>query len=131
MKSVVFMCVENSCRSQMAEGFAREFGAGVIEPYSAGSEPSGKVNPRAIEAMKEIGIDISSHRSKSLQDLGLETVDYSVTMGCGDVCPIIPSHEKIDWKIEDPKNGDAEFFGKVRNIIRDNVKGLIEEIRKK
>src|SRR5580692_6077350 len=89
MKRVVFVCVENSNRSQMAEAFARIHGAGQVEAYSAGSRPSGRVNPKAVEAMKEFGYDLTVHRSKSLQDLAEKEFDIAVTMGCGDECPFI------------------------------------------
>ena len=86
MKKLLFVCVENSCRSQIAEAFARIHGGDEIEVFSAGSRPSGTVNPKAIEAMKEIGYDLSVHESKSLDDIPQETYDFVATMGCGDEC---------------------------------------------
>jgi arsenate reductase (thioredoxin) len=125
MKKILFVCIENACRSQMAEGFAKKMGMGIVQAFSSGSKPSGKVNPDAIEAMKEVGIDISGHASKGFQDLPLKEFDYVVTMGCGDVCPFVPAKEHIDWQIEDPKGKGKEFFRSVRDSIREKVEGLI------
>src|SRR5438132_608560 len=101
MKRILFVCVENSNRSQMAEAFARMLGG--VEAHSAGSRPSGKVNPKAIEAMKELGYDMSGHRSKSLDNLADLSFDAVVTMDCGDGCPQVRSGRREDWKIPDPK----------------------------
>src|SRR5438067_10487894 len=98
-KRIVFVCVENSNRSQMAEAFARIHGNGKVEPYSAGSKPSGRVNPRAIESMQEIGYDLRTHQSKSLSDLAGVDFDVAVTMGCGDQCPFIKAARREDWAI--------------------------------
>jgi arsenate reductase (thioredoxin) len=117
----VFVCVENSNRSQMAEGFARMAG---IEAYSAGSRPSGKVNPKAIEAMKELGYDLTAHHSKSLDDLPNETFDVAVTMGCGDECPMLNATRREDWQIPDPKEMSPEQFREVRDLIGRKVKQL-------
>src|SRR5438034_9948156 len=87
MKRVLFVCVENACRSQIAEAFARMHGAGAVEPYSAGSKPSGQVNPKAIASMRELGYDLSRHASKSLSPIPAVEYDLAVTMGCGDACP--------------------------------------------
>lgn len=95
MKRILFICVENACRSQIAEGFARALGKGKVEAYSAGSRPSGKVNTRAVALMKERGIDISSQTSKSFDDLPVKEFDYAVTMGCPDSCPFIPNTRLI------------------------------------
>src|SRR5262245_62357235 len=89
MKQILFVCVENSCRSQMAEAFARRHGAGRVEAYSAGSRPSGKVNPRAVEFMREAGYDLEVHRSRSLAEVEDREYDVAVTMGCGDECPMV------------------------------------------
>ncbi|MFA5143274.1 MAG: arsenate reductase ArsC [Candidatus Omnitrophota bacterium] len=128
MKKVLFVCVENSCRSQMAEGFARLSGKGIFEPYSAGSKPSGKVDPMAIEVMKKVDIDISSQKSKSFTDLGVKEFDMVITLGCGDVCPFVPAKEHIEWKVDDPKGKDIDFFRVVRDQIKDHVKRLAESI---
>jgi arsenate reductase len=112
----------------MAEGFALALGKGVLEPYSAGSKPSGRVNPDAVKVMLDAGIDISGHRSKGVRDLPVKEFDYVITMGCGDQCPVIPSEKHIDWQIEDPRGKDMDFFRKVRDNIKNNVQGLISTI---
>jgi arsenate reductase (thioredoxin) len=123
MKRVVFVCVENSNRSQMAEAFARMEGG--VEAYSAGSRPSGKVNPKAIEAMSELGYDLSTHHSKSLDELPDVPFDAAVTMGCGDACPNLRAGSQIDWDIPDPKNLPPDEFRKVRDLIGQKVKDLL------
>lgn len=110
MKKPLFVCVENSCRSQMAEGFARSFGKGVFESYSAGSRPSGKVSPMAIEAMKEAGMDISSQKSKGFDGIGIKQFDAVITLGCGDVCPVAPATEHIAWGLMTRTGGVLTFF---------------------
>jgi arsenate reductase (thioredoxin) len=126
VKRIVFVCVENSNRSQMAEAFARIHGAGRVESFSAGSRPSGRVNPKAIEAMKQLGYDLTTHRSKSLQELGKIEFDVAVTMGCGDACPFIRAKRREDWNIPDPKEMPPEEFREVRDLIEKKVKELIE-----
>ena len=128
MKKILFVCVENSCRSQMAEGFAREFGKGVVETYSAGSKPSGKVNPLAIEVMREAGIDISGNLSKGFKELPVKNFDYVITLGCQDICPFFPADKHLEWQIDDPKNKKVEFFRKVRDDISCKVSELIKNI---
>ncbi len=125
LKRILFVCVENSCRSQMAEGFARSLGSKVIEAYSAGSHPSGTVNPRAIEVMKEVGIDLSGFRSKGFPDLPIPSFDYAVTLGCRDACPLVPAQRHIEWRIEDPKGKDIASFRTVRDAIRRHVEQLV------
>ncbi len=129
MKKVLFVCVENSCRSQMAEGFARELGEGIVEAYSAGSRPSGKVSPDSIIVMLEGGIAIGKNGSKGFFDLPVKDFDYVVTMGCGDVCPFAPGKRHLDWHIEDPKGKAIEFFCKTRDQIKEKVTSLINEIK--
>ncbi len=119
----VFVCVENSNRSQMAEAFARMEG---IEAYSAGSRPSGKVNPKAIEAMEELGYDLTSHHSKSLDDLPDVQFDIAVTMGCGDACPNLKAKRREDWDIPDPREMSPNQFREVRDLIRKKVKELCQ-----
>ncbi len=119
----VFVCVENSNRSQMAEAFARMEG---IEAYSAGSHPSGKVNPKAIEAMKELGYDLTSHHSKSLDDLPHVQFDIAVTMGCGDACPNLKANRREDWDIPDPREMSPNQFREVRDLIGRKVKELCQ-----
>ncbi len=110
----------------MAEAFARMEGG--VEPFSAGSRPSGKVNPKAIEAMKELGYDLSVHQSKSLNDLPDVTFDAAVTMGCGDECPNLRAARRMDWQIPDPKSVPPGEFRKVRDAIREKVHELILEL---
>ena len=127
MKRVVFVCVENSNRSQMAEAFARI--AGGVEARSAGSRPSGKINPRAIEAMRELGYDLSAHRSKSLAELPGGPYDVAVTMGCGDACPALEARRREDWDIPDPKELPPEEFRAVRDLVRSKVNQLIATLK--
>ncbi|MGM0587400.1 MAG: arsenate reductase ArsC [Bacteroidota bacterium] len=128
MKSVLFVCVENANRSQMAEAFARRLGEGILEPYSAGSRPSGEVNPRAIHHMNEIEYDLSGHRSKSLDEVPDGPYDYVITMGCGDECPFIPAKNRDDWDLTDPKTLDDEGFRAVRDEIQRRVSELIDQL---
>src|SRR4051812_45927685 len=113
---IVFLCVENSNRSQMAEAFGRMCAAAGMEIYSAGSKPSGKVNPKAVEAMKELGYDMSAHRSKGLDDLPVSEFDYAITMGCGDSCPFLKAKKRLDWQIPDPKTLSPDDYREVRNL---------------
>lgn len=124
-KKLLFVCVENSCRSQMAEAFARILGGDNVEASSAGSRPSGVVNPKAIESMREIGYDLSTHESKSLDDLPDVEWDFVATMGCGDECPFIRAKHREDWQIPDPKNMGAKDFAKVRDQIADNIPRIL------
>ena len=128
MKNVLFVCVENSNRSQMAEAFARIRGAGNIAAHSAGSRPSGRVNPKAIAAMQEIGYDLATHRSKGLAELPDVEFDAAVTMGCGDACPMVRAKRRIDWNIPDPKEMAPDEFRAVRDLIDTKVQGLLGEI---
>ena len=128
MFKVLFVCVENSNRSQMAEAFMRLHGSDEVESYSAGSRPSGLVNPKAIAAMAEIGYDLRTHSSKSLKDVErFAPFDVVVTMGCGDACPWMPARKFIDWSIPDPKELSAEQFRIVRDRIEERVKQLLSE----
>jgi len=128
MKNVLFVCIENSCRSQMAEAFANMYGQEIIKAYSSGSRPSGRVNPKAISSMQDIGYDLSVHGSKGLHDIPDIEYDLVVTMGCGDECPIIHAADRQDWDIPDPKNMNEKDFAAVRDLIRDKVMALIEKI---
>ncbi len=123
-KRYLFVCVENSCRSQMAEAFARMAGA---EAYSAGSQPSGFVNPRAIEAMGELGYDLAAHRSESVEDLPRLEFEAAVTMGCGDACPFVSARRRLDWDIPDPKHMEMDEFRGVRDLIGQKVRTLLEQ----
>ena len=125
---ILFVCVENACRSQMAEGFARKLGQGKIEAFSAGSQPAGIVDPQAIAVMKEIGIDLSKQRSKSFSGIPYPEFDYVITLGCKDICPFFPSREKTTWEIPDPKGQPISEFRKTRDLIKAKVKELLERI---
>lgn len=128
-KRVLFVCVENSCRSQIAEAFARFHGRGVLVAQSAGSKPSGQVNPTAIEVMAEKGVNLATHASKSLKDVGSEGWDFVITMGCGDACPFVPAVARLDWEIPDPKGKPLEDFRETRDEIERRVKNLIDELK--
>jgi arsenate reductase len=125
---LLFVCIENSCRSQMAEGFAAALGRGRVAALSAGSKPSGHVDPRAVRFMAERGIDLSRHRSKGLTDLpsGV-TWDWIVTMGCGDACPWLPARHRLDWDLPDPKTLDDAGFRAVRDQMERRVQSLIKD----
>jgi len=126
LRRVLFVCVENSCRSQMAEGFARALGAEGVEASSAGSRPSGRVDARAIRFMAERGIDISKQTSKGIDDLPAGVVwDDVVTMGCGDACPNLPARRRHDWDLPDPKPLGDQPFRDVRDQIEDRVRKLV------
>ena len=128
-KKLLFVCIENSNRSQMSQAFAVMFGGDAVEAYSAGSRPSGIVNPKAIAAMKELGYDLSTHDSKSLDEVKqYAPFDAVVTMGCGDACPWMPAKRFVDWKIPDPKHMDPEEFNKVRDFIGEQVQSLLDEV---
>src|SRR5438874_544905 len=117
-KRILFVCIENSNRSQMSEAFAKMYSGDDVEAYSAGSRPSGVVNPKAIAAMKEVGYDLSKHDSKSLQQVEqYAPFDVVVTMGCGDACPWMPATKFIDWQISDPKHMKPEEFNQIRDLI--------------
>ena len=128
-KKILFVCIENSNRSQMSQAFAKMLGGKDVEAFSAGSKPSGIVNPKAISAMKELGYDLSMHDSKSLVEVKqFAPFDAVVTMGCGDACPWMPAKKFIDWQIPDPKNMEPEQFNEVRDLIAMKVKALIKEL---
>jgi protein-tyrosine-phosphatase len=127
-KRILFVCVENSNRSQMAQAFALMHGGGRIEAHSAGSRPSGKINPKAIAAMAELGYDLTQHASKSLDAVPPGPYDATVTMGCGDACPNIPAKRREDWQIPDPREMPPEEFRKVRDLIEEKVKGLLASL---
>ena len=128
-KRLLFVCVENSNRSQMAEAFARIHGGDSIEAYSAGSRPSGQINSRAVNAMSELGYDLTRHRSKSLQDIPDIEYDFVATMGCGDECPYIRARQRADWDIPDPKQMKPDEFRVVRDLIEEKVKHVLLSLR--
>jgi arsenate reductase (thioredoxin) len=125
IKRLLFVCVENSNRSQMAEAFARIHGGEQVEAYSAGSRPSGRINPKAIEAMREVGYELSRHQSKSLSEIPDIEFDFVATMGCGDACPFVRAKQREDWNIPDPKEMSPEDFRGVRDLIETKVKATI------
>ena len=125
MKRVLFVCVENSNRSQMAEAFAH--GGDDVEALSAGSAPSGVINPKAIRFMSELGYDLTRHASKSLDEIDGE-FDAVVTMGCGDNCPWVPAKRREDWSLPDPKHMDDAEYRAVRDEIEMRVKRLLAEL---
>ena len=124
---IIFLCIENSNRSQMAEAFGHMYAPPVVEIFSAGSQPSGKVNPKAVEAMRELGYDMSAHKSKGLEDLPAGQFDVAVTMGCGDSCPTLKTNKRIDWQIPDPKLLSPDDYRQVRDLIGRMVKALLAE----
>lgn len=126
-KRVLFVCVENANRSQMAEAFARIHGGDRVEAFSAGSRPSGVINPKAVRFMAELGYDLAAHDSKSLDQIGGE-FDAVVTMGCGDSCPWVPAKRREDWALPDPKHMDDADYRVVRDDISARVKALIESL---
>ncbi|MGH9970050.1 MAG: arsenate reductase ArsC [Pyrinomonadaceae bacterium] len=127
-KTVLFVCVENSNRSQMAEAFAHINGAGKIEAFSAGSRPTGQINPKAVEAMRELDYDLTGHNSKSLAEIPDVEFDFVATMGCGDECPFVRAKRREDWDIPDPRHLPPDEFRKVRDLIRAKVTALIAEL---
>ena len=130
VKKILFVCIENSNRSQMSQAFAEIHGKGSIEAYSAGSKPSGKINPKAIAAMKELGYDLRSHKSKSLEEVKqYAPFDAVVTMGCGDACPWMPAKQFIDWQVPDPRNMDPKAFNELRDLIELKIKVLLETLK--
>jgi arsenate reductase (thioredoxin) len=128
-KKLLFVCVENSNRSQMSQAFAKILGGENVEAYSAGSKPSGIVNPKAIAAMKELDYDLSIHDSKSLQEVEqYAPFDAVVTMGCGDACPWMPAKRFVDWEIPDPKHMEPAEVNQVRDYIKGKVQQLLTEL---
>ena len=128
-KKLLFVCVENSNRSQMSQAFAKILGGENVEAYSAGSKPSGIVNAKAIAAMKELGSDRTTHDSKSLKEIEqFAPFDAVVTMGCGDACPWMPAKKFIDWQIPDPKHMEPVAFNEIRDFIKTKVGELLAEI---
>ena len=125
-KKILFACIGNCCRSQMAEGFAKKLAGDKFDIYSAGTRPAGFVHPDAIAVMKEAGIDISSQYSKGINQVPEKNFDYLVTMGCGETCPFVPTKEKVDWQIEDPIGQPIEVFRRVRDDIKARVEGFFE-----
>jgi protein-tyrosine-phosphatase len=126
---ILFVCVENSNRSQMAEAFARIHGRDSVEAFSAGSNPSGEINPKAIDAMRSVGYDLSTHTSKPLQDLPDVEFDFVATMGCGDACPNVRARAHEDWQIPDPREMSPEEFRAVRDAIENKVLATLRRLK--
>ena len=128
MKGVLFLCIHNSGRSQMAAGFMRHLGAGRVMVYSAGSEPANSINPSAVAVMKEVGIDITSAQPQLWTMEMLEAVDVVVTMGCGDACPFLPGKKYVDWPLNDPAGQGIEAVRPIRDEIQKLVEDLLAQI---
>lgn len=126
--TVLFVCVHNAGRSQMAAGFMRELGGDRIEVLSAGSAPKDSINPIAVAAMQEVGIDISNQEPKILTTEAVFESDAVITMGCGDACPIFPGKRYEDWVLEDPAGQNIEFVRRVRDDIKGRVETLLSEL---
>jgi len=127
-KKVAFVCVHNSCRSQMAEGWAKKLESEVLEAYSAGTENYPEVKPLAVQVMEEAGVDMSDHHPKLLSST-LAEVDILVTMGCNVECPYVPCRHREDWGIVDPSYGPIEDYRKTRDIIKEKVEDLIQRVK--
>jgi arsenate reductase len=126
--SVMFVCVHNAGRSQMAQGFLQHLAGDRIEVRSSGTMPGNQVNPSAVEAMAELGIDISNATPKVLTDEDVRASDYVITMGCGDACPFYPGKIYLDWKLQDPAGKGVEDVRPIRDEIKVLIEGLIQEI---
>ena len=126
--SVLFVCVHNAGRSQMASAWLTHLAGDRIEVRSAGSVPGDQVNPSAVEAMKEVGVDISDQRPKILTTEAVQASDYVITMGCGDACPVFPGKKYLDWALEDPAGKGVEAVRPIRDEIRTRIEALIAEI---
>ncbi|MEG1445608.1 arsenate reductase ArsC [Glutamicibacter sp.] len=126
--SVLFVCVHNAGRSQMAAAFLSHLSGGRIEVRSAGSAPADSVNPAAVEAMKEVGIDMSAEIPKVLTTEAVQDSDVVITMGCGDACPFFPGKEYVDWKLEDPAGQGIDGVRPIRDEIRARIENLIADL---
>lgn len=126
--SVLFVCVHNAGRSQMAAGFLRELAGDRVEVLSAGTQPKNEINPSAIEAMAEVGIDITGQQPKVLTEDAVKASDYVITMGCGDECPWFPGKIYLDWVLDDPAGLGVESVRPIRDTIKDLVTALVAEI---
>ncbi|MDA8386880.1 MAG: arsenate reductase ArsC [Actinomycetota bacterium] len=128
LPTVLFVCVHNAGRSQMAAGFMRNLGAGRVDVLSAGSLPADALNPVAVAAMAEIGIDIAAELPKALAEVDVRAVDVVITMGCGDTCPVYPGKRYLDWELEDPAGRPLDEVRPIRDQIRTLVEGLLAEL---
>jgi arsenate reductase (thioredoxin) len=128
LPKVMFVCVHNAGRSQMAAGFLRHFARGRIVVLSSGTAPAEQINPVAISAMAELGIDIAGEQPKLLTLESVKAADVVITMGCGDSCPVFPGKRYLDWVLDDPAGQPIEFVRSVRDEIRDRVLALVDEL---
>ncbi len=128
MPEVLFVCVHNAGRSQMAAALLERHAGGRVRVRSAGSEPAGSLNPRVVEAMREIGLDISREFPKPLTDEFVRAADVVITMGCGDACPIYPGKRYEDWELDDPAGKDIDTVRRIRNEIDVRIKRLVEDL---
>ena len=128
-RNILFVCIENANRSQMAQAFAQIHGRDIVNAHSAGSKPSGKINPKAIASMKEIGYDLSSHKSKSLDEIPNVVYEYAIMMGCGDECPFVNANNREEWDITDPRDMNENEFREVRKLIEEKVISLLRKLR--
>ncbi|MEX1043429.1 MAG: arsenate reductase ArsC [Acidimicrobiia bacterium] len=126
--SILFLCVHNAGRSQMAAGFARTIGGEGVDVYSGGSEPASHINDVAVEAMAELGIDIREQIPQPWSDEIVRAADVVVTMGCGDACPVFPGKRYVDWELDDPAGQDIDEVRRIRDDIRARVEGLLDEL---
>jgi arsenate reductase len=126
--TVLFVCVHNAGRSQMAAGYLQALAGDRVQVLSAGTEPKNEINPSAIAAMSEEGIDIANNSPKVLTDEAVKESDYVITMGCGDKCPFYPGKKYLDWVLEDPAGKGVDAVRPIRDDIRARVEGLIAEI---
>ena len=126
--SVLFVCVHNAGRSQMAAGFLTHLGGDAVVVRSAGSMPKDEINPSAVEAMREVGVDISGQQPKILTTEAVQTSDVVITMGCGDACPIFPGKQYLDWDLPDPAGKGIEAVRPIRDEIRTRVEALLKEL---
>jgi protein-tyrosine-phosphatase len=127
--SILFVCVHNAGRSQMAAGYLRHFAGDTVEVRSAGSEPGDRINPVAVQAMAEDGIDIANEQPKILTTEAVKTSDVVITMGCGDTCPFYPGKRYEDWVLDDPAGQGIEVVRPIRDEIRRRVEQLIDELQ--
>ena len=125
---VLFVCVENAGRSQMAAALLAHHAAGRVRVRSAGSKPAEEVNPAVIDAMREVGLDLSRESPKPLADDAVRAADVVVTMGCGDACPVYPGKRYVDWEVEDPKGKDPDTVRRIRDEIDGRVRGLLADL---
>ena len=126
---VLFVCVHNAGRSQMAAGLLRELGGDSVHVRTAGSDPADRINPAAVDAMEEVGVDLSQEFPKPLTDEFVRAADVVITMGCGDACPVYPGKRYEDWELEEPAGKDLEEVRRIRDDIRARVEALLEDLR--